>query len=272
MPDAVIFGQHDPLSEKTMQPYAYGYNNPIRYGDPTGLSGNDFVERKDGSIYWDKNANSQAMTKAGETYLGKTLNFTFTSYIDKKLWDVPSYVSLGFDATGVKLTSNISITGRENSAGELTSIVSSSNVTPGETPIGEPRLFYPGEGGSNNLSNTGSTSTGVNYNFEQHMSVSKFKELGLNAMGYKIVDVAQKLNINFNNSNGNLSVSAYTNIFPSATLKLNNTNSTLMQYNQPSFIGTHSATIRNNAAMGRGGVESSVKSFSYYPSRFYKRN
>jgi RHS repeat-associated protein len=37
--DALIFGQHDPLSDKTLQPYAYGYNNPIRYVDPQGTEG-----------------------------------------------------------------------------------------------------------------------------------------------------------------------------------------------------------------------------------------
>lgn len=39
-------------------------------------------------------------------------------------------------------------------------------------------------------------------------------------MGFKIVDVAQKLNISFDRESGNLSLNAYTNIFPSATLKL----------------------------------------------------
>ncbi|MEJ5092314.1 hypothetical protein GEO21_19975, partial [Sphingobacterium faecium] len=186
--------------------------------------------------------------------MGKTLNFTFQSYIDKKLWDVSPIVSLGMDVTGVKLTSNISITGRENSEGELTSIVSTSKIKPGETPVGEPRLYYPGIGGDNNISTIKSTSMGINYSFEQHMSVSPIEEIGLNVMGYKIVDVAQKLNINYNNSNGNLSVSAYTNIFPSATLKLNNTGSVMMQYNQPSFTRTHTAPIVGNSTLSSGSI------------------
>lgn len=37
MPDVGIFGQHDPLSEKIGTPYAYVYNNPIRFIDPTGM-------------------------------------------------------------------------------------------------------------------------------------------------------------------------------------------------------------------------------------------
>jgi hypothetical protein len=52
-------------------PFAYVYNNPIRYIDPTGNGPEDWVERSDGSIYWDDNATSQSNTKEGETYRGK---------------------------------------------------------------------------------------------------------------------------------------------------------------------------------------------------------
>lgn len=75
-------------------------------------------------------------------------------------------------------------------------------------------------------------------------------------IGFKIVDVAQKLDINYNNSNGNLSVDASTNIFPSANLTVsgNGNTSTLMQYNQPSFPRTHTALIRgySPSAIGEG--------------------
>jgi hypothetical protein len=40
--------------------------------------GEDWVQRSDGSIYWDENATSQATTKAGEIYLG--YNFSTISF------------------------------------------------------------------------------------------------------------------------------------------------------------------------------------------------
>ncbi|WP_234111077.1 RHS repeat domain-containing protein [Chryseobacterium sp. R2A-55] len=50
--DIAIFGTHDPMSEKTMQPYAYAYNNPMKFADPTGMEGeaanNDSVETGSG--------------------------------------------------------------------------------------------------------------------------------------------------------------------------------------------------------------------------------
>ena len=54
-------------------------------------------------------------------------------------------------------------------------------------------------------------------------------------MGYNIVNVAQQLQVNF--SGGNISITASTDIFPSATLKLNGQQ--LFQYNQPSFQVSH---------------------------------
>jgi len=51
-------------------PYHYTSNNPINRVDPDGRW-DDWVEKSDGTIYWDKNATSQETTKEGERYLGK---------------------------------------------------------------------------------------------------------------------------------------------------------------------------------------------------------
>jgi hypothetical protein len=233
----------------------------------------DWVKDQEGNISWDKNAHSQATTKAGETYLGKTLSFNFNSYIDGKKWDGPTLFGL-VNPAGNKLTSNITLQSTQNENGELTGISATRSVTVGHTPFGLARDSYPGEGGNNNVFSFNSSKAGngtlgsFNLNFEQRASVSKSEEFSLNAIGFKIVDVAQKLNINYNGSNGNLSVSAYTDIFPSATLKANG--STIMQYNQPSFINTHTAPIIGTSSPTSGSLP--VQDFSYYPSQFFKRN
>lgn len=90
--------------------------------------------------------------------------------------------------------------------------------------------------------------------FEQHASVSWQEEIGLNAMGYNIVDVAQRMSLGYSANVGDLKVNSATNIFPSATLKVNNNQ--IMKYNQPSFEKTHKVGFGNT---------------SYYPSVFFKR-
>ena len=71
------FLQVDPNVEDGEQqgfnPYHFSYNNPINKSDPSGRLPDDWVQSKDGKIYWDNNATSQATTKAGETYLGKNV-------------------------------------------------------------------------------------------------------------------------------------------------------------------------------------------------------
>ena len=64
----------DPLAEEyySQSPYHFSGNNPIKFLDLNGMN-YDWVEKKDGSIYWDENAISQATTKQGEKYLGKNV-------------------------------------------------------------------------------------------------------------------------------------------------------------------------------------------------------
>ena len=67
-----VFISRDPLmSEKPwLTPYHYCSNNPVGRVDPSGMF-DDWVEKADGTIYWDENATSQETTKSGERYLGK---------------------------------------------------------------------------------------------------------------------------------------------------------------------------------------------------------
>ena len=237
----------DPLASKFpwQSPYVGLDNNPINKVDPSGLATDDWVKDAAGDVKWDKDANSQETTKAGETYLGKTLTYTFNSYIDAKLWDGPTPLLLPSPA-GDKLTSTITITGLENDAGELTGISATKDVVLGETPIGTARDYYPGlDDNQNKFGFTGtvhddnSVLTSTVFNFEQHASVSKLEEIGLRSMGYNIVNVAQKMTLNY--SEGKLTLKTYTDVFPSATLTMNGTE--IMYYPQPSFTETHSLPI-----------------------------
>jgi len=55
--------------------YVYTSNNPVNRIDPTGML-DDWIEDKYKHIYWDGNTTSQATTKAGERYVGKTVYAT----------------------------------------------------------------------------------------------------------------------------------------------------------------------------------------------------
>jgi hypothetical protein len=261
----------DPMAKERswLTPYNFVQNNPLSRVDPTGAL-DDWVQDAEGNIKWDNNANSQATTKAGETYLGKTLTFSFNSYIDKKLWDGP----LGSFPAGNKLTTTLTLTATENEKGEFTGASASmSSPVVGSTPLppgSTGRDYYPGLGADQNkfivcCSPNGSLSVTM----EQHASVNKFEEFGMKQLGYNIVNVAQKLDINVA-STGAVKVAAYTDVFPSATLSMNGTS--IMQYNQPSFKATHSMPVLGHYSVPiNGGVGVTVYDESYKPANWFRR-
>ncbi|MFE7087115.1 DUF6443 domain-containing protein [Sphingobacterium spiritivorum] len=250
--DPVIarWGMMDLLAEKFAgwSPYNYTMDNPINLIDPTGMAPEDWVLGKFGNIYWDKNATSQATTKAGETYLGRDLIFTFNSYIDADLWDGP----LGSFPAGNKISSTINVSANTDTDNNLLSINVNSdepkiNKTGGWIPTDN---YYPGE--TNYKVNKSGLNSGQKISYEQHAKVNFLEEVGLSLMGYDKVNVAQKLTIGLNGNN--LGVEAATDIFPSASLSVKGTGNSnsyrLMNYKQPSFKNTHKTNIVREGSMG----------------------
>ena len=226
----------DPMAHERewVSPYNFVQNNPINRVDPTGAL-DDWYESETGEIKWDKDVNSQKdLNKKGSpkgTYLGKELTFTFNSYIGPN-YDGP----LGSFPEGDKLTSTIKVESNEDKEGNLVSVNVKSSVKMGATfGVFEGRDYFPGLGGNQNKSISLNNVKNFSATFEQHASVPYFEELGLNSMGFDIVNVAQKAT--FSLSNNKLSVTAATDIFPSATLSVNGLQ--LFRYIQPSFTGTH---------------------------------
>jgi hypothetical protein len=204
-----------------------------------------FVQRQDGSIYWDNNAKSQSTTKAGETYLGENLTFTFNSFIDSETWDGPLFKL----PAGDKLTSTIAFESIQNEKGELLYMDVKSNVNvhktfglvPGSSTYDE-GVF--GEGADYGLTNkaidvSGHTKFRLEGNFEQHAEVHWTEEIGLRLLGYQTVNIAQ--NFGFSLKNNELRINAGTGLFPSATLDVNG--HSLFQYDAPSFSKNYRQSV-----------------------------
>jgi hypothetical protein len=86
-----LFLSVDPLVESTMDTYGYCYQNPLKFIDPTGMSGKNWVEGIDGMIYWRNDVNEencQEVLEEGEKHLGESFSVGNLTYAaDGKICD-----------------------------------------------------------------------------------------------------------------------------------------------------------------------------------------
>jgi hypothetical protein len=159
----------------------------------------------------------------------------------------------------------ITVTGIADANGNLAKLSVKDVTEPGPTPIGSARMFYPGlaPGQPQHVFNLTAVGGSYDFTFEQHASVSPFEEIGMHALGVNIVNVAQKFT--FDITNNQLTMKAFTDIFPSATLTMNGY--IIGEYKQPSFIANFSLPIVGwTPVTGSQASSQPIYDYSYKPA------
>ncbi len=199
----------DPLAKKyaSWSPYHYSANNPPNISD---LDGREWYRNDStGTISWINGSDPIS----GFTHLGEDLTFTFVSYIDGRSWDGPAPA---WFVRGDKMTSIIRIDAQVGEEGAISAV----SIT-FERSVGRTAGIFPGQvsvPGLPNIENQDNDPSSFWAQYEAHTMVHPLEAVGLQALGYDYVNVAQYLYIQ--NNGGTLDINASTDVFPSAKLSL----------------------------------------------------
>ena len=157
------------------------------------------------------------------------------------MWDGPNP---WFDVSGDKLFGSVRLDFSQDSKGNLTALYVTIDTKVRTNQGGFKGIPYAGmpdieEGSGFRLP------IAFLVTYEKHVRVPKFESAGLRLMGYNVVDVAQRLEIK--SLGGRLNYRAFTDIFPSATLTINDVK--VMHYAQPSYKSIHGLMTRPDPAL-----------------------